>query len=218
MRYETRGKQTLQKKIRLKRGQKPLIQCVIGIASSIGGIPALKLVLSKLPANLPAPIVIVQHLSPLYRSWLAELLQQCTTLIVKEAAEGDQLHNGCVYLAPPNYHVIINDGGVLGLSSANRIHFVRPSAEPLFKSMAQRYRHKAIGVILTGYGQDGSTGVQLIKFAGGQNIAQLEAATKDTRMPQTAIETGDIDFVLALEAIASKLIQLTEALAYSSKN
>ena len=183
---------------------------VIAMAASVGGLEALSVILSGLPANFPGALAIVMHLSPDHKSILAEILDRRTPLLVKQARTGDVLCPSCVFIAPPNRHLLVSSSGRLKLSSptAEKIHHARPSAEPLFASVATVYREKAIAVVLTGGDGDGSFGVQIIKDKGGMVIAQDRPTSKDFSMPKTSIETGDVDFILPLDEIAGKLIEL----------
>ena len=188
-------------------------RCVVAMAASVGGLNALSVILGALPADFPAAIAIVMHLSPDHKSLLAEILKCRTQLAVKQAQPGDMLCNSCVFVAPPNHHLTVVKGGVLELStsSAGKIHYARPSAEPLFFSVAEFYHEHAIAVVLTGGDGDGSIGVQIIKEKGGVVIAQDRLTSRDFSMPETAIKTGDVDFILPLDRIAHKLIQLVDA-------
>ncbi len=183
------------------------------MAASVGGLNALSVILGGLPAGFPAAVAIVMHLAPDHESILAEILSRRTHLTVKQAHTGDILCLGCVFIAPPNHHLSVARGGGLKLSSsdAKKIHFARPSAEPLFASVAAVYQKEAIAVVLTGGDGDGSFGVQIIKDHGGKVIAQDRPTSKDFSMPQTSIETGDVDFILPLDEIAAKLIALVGA-------
>jgi len=183
---------------------------VIAMAASAGGLKALSVILGALPANFPAAIAIVMHLSPEHKSILAEILNGRSLLVVKQAHTGDILHLGSVFVAPPNHHLMVTKGGRLELSSsaADKVHHARPSAEPLFASVAEVYGKKAIAVVLTGGDGDGSFGVQIIKERGGQVIAQDRPTSQDFSMPETSIKTGDVDFILPLGEIAPKLIGL----------
>ncbi|NER28620.1 MAG: chemotaxis protein CheB [Symploca sp. SIO1C4] len=109
---------------------------LVAIASSAGGLQALTEVVSNLPAEFPAALVIVQHLDPRHRSLMAEILSRRTPLQVKQAQEGDCLSPGMVYIAPPNRHLLVNQDGTLSLSQTELVHFVRPSADLLFDSVA----------------------------------------------------------------------------------
>lgn len=186
---------------------------VIAIAASVGGLKALSVILGALPADFPAAITIVMHVSPDHKSLLAEILKCRTDLPVKEAHAGDVLCRSSVFVAPPNHHLFVAKDGSLKLSSADskKVHHARPSAEPLFASVAAVYRAKAIAVVLTGGDGDGSIGVQIIKENGGTVIAQDRPTSEDFSMPETSIQTGDVDFVLPLDKIAPKLMELVVA-------
>jgi two-component system chemotaxis response regulator CheB len=181
---------------------------LVAVASSAGGLKALSQLLSALPAGFPAPIVVVQHLDPRHPSLLADILGRRTALRVKEAQQGDQIHPGCVFIAPPDQHLLVTSGGCLSLSHAELVHFVRPSADLLFESVAASYKDRAIAVVLTGAGQDGAMGVQAIKKMGGLVIAQDEATSEFFGMPGGAIQTGSVDRVLPLSQIAPALVSL----------
>src|SRR6185503_8275142 len=130
-----------------------------------------------------------------------------------QAKTGDFLCHSCVFVAPPNHHLSVAKDGRLKLSSssAEKVHYARPSAEPLFASVAAVYQKSAIAVVLTGGDGDGSFGVQIIKDKGGMVIAQDRPTSENFSMPETSIQTGDVDFILPLDEIASKLIELVGA-------
>ncbi len=181
---------------------------IIAIASSAGGLNALSILLANLPAGLPATVIIVQHLDPQHPSMLAAILNQRTPLPVKEAEDGEYLHSGTVYIAPPNHHLLINPNNTIGLTQSKLVHFVRPSADLLFESVAAIYQTNAIAVVLTGSGSDGSMGVTAIKAMGGIVIAQNEETAEFFGMPDAAIKTECVDLVLPLEEIAPNLAKL----------
>lgn len=181
---------------------------VVAVAASAGGLTALSQLLSGLPPGFSASVVIVQHLDPRHRSLMADILSRRTNLEVKQAEEGDRLRPGMVYIAPPDHHLLVNRDGTLSLSQSELVHFVRPSADLLFESVAASYRERAIAVVLTGTGSDGSMGVQAIKKMGGTVIAQDLKTAEFGGMPQAAVETKSVDFVLALDEIAPALITL----------
>ncbi len=187
-------------------------RCVVAMAASVGGLKALSAILGALPSDFPAAIAIVMHLSPDHESLLAQILDSRTSLIVKQAQAGDVLCASSVFVAPPNHHLFVTKGGILKLSSATaeKVHYARPSAEPLFASVAEVYKDCAIAVVLTGGDGDGSSGVQIIKDNGGTVIAQDRPTSQDFSMPETSIKTGDVDFILPLSEIAPKLIALTK--------
>ncbi len=181
---------------------------VIALAASAGGLPALSEVLGSLPAPQNASIVVVQHLDPHHRSLMAEILTRRTSLDVKQAADGELLQVGRVYLAPPDRHLLVNRGGVLTLSQAELVHFVRPSADLLFESTAASFREHAIAVVLSGTGSDGAMGVRAIKKMGGTVIIQDPASSQFVGMPEAAVDTGCADYILPLNKISSMLSTL----------
>ncbi|MEU7141029.1 chemotaxis protein CheB [Nocardia sp. NPDC046473] len=175
---------------------------VVAIASSAGGITALFKVLGALPATLPVPVLVVQHLDPRHKTVLAELLSRRTELHVKLAQAGETITAGTVYIAPPNYHLLVEPKGVLDLSGSELVHFVRPSADLLFESVAGAYGPRAIACVLTGSGSDGATGVSAIKSRGGTVVAQDPEEAEFKGMPGAAVATGDVDLVVPLDEIA----------------
>jgi two-component system chemotaxis response regulator CheB len=181
---------------------------VVVIAASFGGIAALSQVLSALPASFPAAIVVVQHLSPRFPSLLDKILCKRSALHVKWAEQGDILHPGTVYLAPPDYHVLVSRSGSLSLSQSEPIQFTRPSANPLFESVAGSYRERCIAVVLTGKGRDGAQGARAVKMRGGRVIVQDRITSRAFSMPQATLQTGCVDFMLPLPAIAHALVTL----------
>lgn len=181
---------------------------VIAIATSAGGLKALSLVLAALPQDFSPAIVVVQHLDPRHRSLMADILSRRSTLPVKQAEDAEKLQAGTVYIAPPNKHLLVNPDGSLSLTQSELVHFVRPSADLLFESVAGSFKSRAIAVVLTGTGSDGSMGVQAIKKMGGTVLAQDESSSEFHGMPNAAIQTGCVDFVLPLSEIPAALITL----------
>ena len=181
---------------------------IVALAASAGGLTALSRVLAALPGDFPAVIVVVQHLDPRHRSLMADILSRRTPLRVKQAEEGEQISPATVYIAPPNRHLLVNPDGTLSLSQSELVHFLRPSADLLFESVAASYRERAIAVVLTGTGSDGAMGVQAIKKMGGTVIAQDERSAEFYGMPAAAIKSGNADFILPLEEIPSALVTL----------
>jgi two-component system, chemotaxis family, protein-glutamate methylesterase/glutaminase len=181
---------------------------IVALAASAGGLKALSQVISNLPANFPAAIVVVQHLDPRHRSLMADILSRRTALQVKQAEEGDRISPATVYIAPPNRHLLANPDGTLSLTQSELVHFVRPSADLLFDSVAASYKDRAIAVVLSGTGNDGVMGVQAIAKMGGTVIAQDEETSEFFGMPNAAIQTGSVNFILPLAEVASALVSL----------
>lgn len=181
---------------------------IIAFAASAGGLNAVSRVLGVLPEGFPTPIVIVHHLDPRHRSLMAEILSRRTKLEVREAREGDHLRARTVFVAPPDYHLLVNPDGTLSLSHSELVHFLRPSADLLFESAAASFKERAIAVILSGTGSDGAMGLRAIKKMGGTVIAQDEGTSEFFGMPSAAINTKMVDFVLPLDQIGEALVTL----------
>jgi two-component system chemotaxis response regulator CheB len=181
---------------------------IVALAASAGGLKALSRVLEALPADFPATVVVVQHLDPRHRSLMANILSRRTPLHVKQAEEGERVCPATVYIAPPNRHLLVNSDGTLSLTQSELVHFLRPSADLLFESVAASYRDRAIAVVLTGTGSDGAMGVQAIKKMGGTVLVQDETTAEFFGMPSAAIQSGSVDFVLPLDEIPLALVTL----------
>lgn len=186
----------------------PTTARVIGIASSAGGLNAVSQILSCLPSSFPAAILIVQHTIPTSRSHLVEILARRTRMPVRQAVSGDHIELGVAYVAPPNSHLTVDRDGVMALSQLPPVHFVRPSADLLFESLAANFRARAIGVVLTGMGHDGTDGAQAIKLCGGTVLVQDESTSEFFGMPGAAIKAGLVEHVLPLAQIAGALALL----------
>lgn len=181
---------------------------MVVLAASAGGITALSQVLSILPVTFPAAVAVVQHLSPAFPSYLVDILRRRVSLPICQATHGESLKPGVIYLAPPDHHLIITSDGTLELSQTALVHYVRPSADVLFQSAAGSVGPRMIAVILTGTGSDGAKGVQAVKAAGGRVIVQNKATSAFYGMPEAAILTGSVDWILPLDAIPQALERL----------
>jgi two-component system chemotaxis response regulator CheB len=175
---------------------------IVAIAASAGGIAALGRVLGGLPGDFPVPVVVVQHLDPRHQTIIADVLGRRAKLPVQLAQEGDRAEAGAIYIAPPNHHLLVGANGTLTLSSSELVHFVRPSADLLFESVAGTYGPRAIACVLTGSGSDGAMGVSAIKSRGGTVIAEDPELAEFKGMPEAAVSSGAVDFVLPLDEIA----------------
>ncbi|WP_327139542.1 chemotaxis protein CheB [Nocardia sp. NBC_01327] len=184
---------------------------VVAVASSAGGVTALGTLLGALGPDLRVPIFVVQHLDPRHRTVLAQVLARRTELDVKLAETGERALAGTVYLAPPDRHLLVGADGVVTLSSSELVHFLRPSADLLFESIAGAYGARAIACVLTGTGSDGAMGVEAVKSRGGTVIAEDPATAEFPGMPKAAVSTGCVDFVLPLDEIAAVVRELVVA-------
>ncbi|MFG2648430.1 chemotaxis protein CheB [Streptomyces sp. NPDC048436] len=184
---------------------------IVAVASSAGGVQGLGTLLGALDADLPVPVLVVQHLDPRHRTLLAEVLSRRTKLRVKLAADQERIEPGTVYLAPPDRHLLVGPEGTLALSNSELVHFVRPSADLLFESVAGAYGPRALACVLTGTGVDGAMGVGAVKSRGGTVIVEDPQTAQFPGMPSAALATGSVDFVLRLDEIAAAVRGLVES-------
>jgi two-component system CheB/CheR fusion protein len=180
---------------------------VVGIGASAGGLEVFKRLLGLLPGDTGFGIVFVQHLDPNHHSMLAEILARATAIPVSEAADGMAVEANHVYVIPANVDLTIAHG-VLNLTPRTQTPGSHMPIDRFFRSLAGECGSRAIGVILSGTGSDGSAGVDAIKAAGGVTFAQDAATAKFATMPQAAIATGCVDFVLPPEGIAAELVRI----------
>ncbi|MEU6390291.1 chemotaxis protein CheB [Streptomyces sp. NPDC046939] len=183
---------------------------VVAVAASAGGIHGLATLLGGLGAELPVPVLVVQHLDPRHRTVLAEILGRRTGLTVKLAEQDETARPGTAYIAPPDRHLLVGPDGTLTLTRTELVHFLRPSADLLFESVAGAYGPRAVAVVLTGTGNDGAMGVDAVKSRGGTVIAQDPQSAEFRGMPEAAVGTGAVDFVLPLEEIPTVVRGLVE--------
>ena len=191
------------------RARKPATR-VIAIGISTGGPNALEYLLSRLPGDFPAGILIVQHMPEGFTGAFARRLDQCCAIEVKEAASGDAIYAGRALVAPGNRHLKARRtplGDVVVLSDEPRENGHRPSVAPLFRSVAREFGSDAIGVIMTGMGDDGAAALADIKSASGITIAQDELSSVVFGMPRAAIELGHAMHVVSLESLGDFLLQ-----------
>jgi len=185
----------------------PVFRIVV-IGVSTGGVKALRVVLENLPADFPLPVLIVQHISPESGDGMARLLDEQCAIRVKEADAGEEIGPAIVYLAPPDYHLLVDAGGILALSVDPPVCYARPSVDVLFESAADVFGPGVIGVILTGANHDGSQGLKAIQRAGGMSIVQDPRDAEADEMPNAAIAATRVEHVLPLGEIAPLLRQL----------
>lgn len=189
----------------------PVVNSVeaIVLGASAGGLNAMIGLFSKLPADLPVPILVVQHTRPDEDSLLPELIGAGTRLNVVEAEDKIEIKPGNIYIAPPNYHLLVEDKHTIALSTEERVNYSRPSIDLLFESAVRVYYSKLVGIILTGANDDGSRGISMIARAGGITIAQSPESAEFKVMPQAAINTGNVKFVFDLVTMAQFISELS---------
>ena len=179
---------------------------VAAVGASAGGLKAFSTLLGAIPADAPLAVVLVQHLSRTHTSMLPDILTQRTALRVVLAADGLRIEQGSVYVIPPDTHMTVIDGHLRVRPRPEGKGSVQVNA--LFRSVAEYYRGKAVGVVLSGALSDGAEGLRAIKAAGGVTIAQVPEEAETEGMPRAAIATGDVDMILPAEEISAELVRL----------
>jgi two-component system chemotaxis response regulator CheB len=182
---------------------------VIAIGISTGGPNALQYMLSQIPADFQSTVVIVQHMPEGFTEMFAKRLDECCALEIHEAHSGDLLIAGRVLICPGNRHVMVRRmprGDMVVLSDGPPVNGHRPSADVLFHSVAQEFGLTAVGVLMTGMGEDGAEGLGAIKTAGGMTIAQSEETCVVSGMPRAAILKGHANKIIPLEGLSSYLV------------
>ncbi|RJF95115.1 chemotaxis protein CheB [Noviherbaspirillum saxi] len=181
---------------------------IVVIGASAGGLDALRRLLGRLPVNFPAPILVVLHIGSHY-SVLPKILENDISLPVRHAEDNEPLVPGVVLFAPPDRHLLLEDG-MVHLSKGAKENFSRPAIDPLFRSAAVFYRENAIGIILTGFLDDGTIGLQAIKAYGGVALVQNPDEADEPSMPRSALDHVDVDACLSLEGLADRLLEIVE--------
>lgn len=183
----------------------------MAVAASAGGIPALGQLLGGLPASFPGAVLVVLHLEPHRASRLAQVLQRWSALPVTQAAAGERPAAGRVYVAPPDRHLVIAPDGSLELADTPPEHYSRPSADPLFASLAAFRGARAVAVVLSGMGVDGARGAAEVERGGGTVLVQDAASAEYYGMPGAALASCGGACVLSPGAMAPRLAILVSA-------
>jgi len=178
---------------------------IIAIGASTGGPPAVKTILAPLPEAFPVPIVLVQHIAPNFSKSFVEWLDQASPLKVKLAFHGERMLPGHVYVSPDQCQMRVERSGRISLTSDEPENGLRPSVSYLFRSVAQVYGSKALGILLTGMGRDGAEELLLMKNLGATTIAQDKESSVVHGMPGEAIKLGGASFILPPGKIADML-------------
>ena len=178
------------------------------IGGSAGGLEAFEIILKSLPAGFPVPVAAAFHLSPDSDNYMVEYLNRRCRVRIKEAEDKEKIHPGRVYLAPPNYHLLVNTDQTLVLSAEPRINYSRPSIDPLFETAAEVLGPRLVGVLLSGANQDGSRGMKRIKENGGLAVVQSPDTTRAPQMVEAAMAAVSVDHVLSPDAIGALINRL----------
>lgn len=183
----------------------PRLVPIVVIGTSAGGLRALEQIFGRLPGNFPLPILAVQHRAKESEAYV-DIVQRATALPVREAEDNLPIDVPGIYVAPPDYHLLVEPGR-LALSIDEPVSFSRPSIDVLFESAADAYGSSVIAVLLTGANQDGSRGLARIKEAGGIAIVQDPHTAENPEMPSAGILSAPVDRVLPLGEIADELVR-----------
>jgi two-component system chemotaxis response regulator CheB len=189
------------------------VEHVVAVGGSAGAIDVVRLILGQLPGTFPAAVLVVIHTSAQSPGVLDDILGRASPLPVTQARQGQRLRPGYVYVAPPDRHIVL-EPGVIRTTKGPRENRFRPAIDPLFRSAAQVYGPRAIGVIVTGQLDDGTAGLWAIKQLGGVTIVQDPHEAEFPSMPQSASEHVKVDYVVPLVDIAPLLLALTSVPVY----
>lgn len=181
---------------------------VVGV--SAGGMEAMKTIFPALPKDFCIPVIIVQHLSAHSDSQWISIINKSCHLQVKEADEKEKIQKGHIYIAPPNYHLLIEDNHTFSLTIGERVSYARPSIDVLFESAAIVFKDRLIGIVLTGANHDGSSGLKKIRECGGLCIVQDPKTATSSFMPASALAAITPDYVLEIKDIIDLLIKLDQ--------
>lgn len=179
----------------------------LALGGSWGGLEAASRLLARLPRTLPVPVFLVLHQRPSPDGRLTAILGRRTELQVIAPEDKDRIDAGCLYVAPPGYHMLVNPDATIGLSLAAPVHYSRPAIDETFFSVGHIYGRGAVGVILTGANEDGAAGIGYIARRGGLTLAQSPAEAEVPLMPEAAIATGRVHQVLELDEMGNFLLE-----------
>jgi two-component system chemotaxis response regulator CheB len=198
-------------KVKKKKEFKPLRDIYVGIAASTGGVRALNYIIPSLPVHCGLRILIVQHMPKYFTASLAKHLNERSSMIVKEAKDGDAVVVDEVLIAPGGLHMKVDpSGNKVMLTDEPPKHGVKPSADVLFESMAAVFKHNTLGVVLTGMGRDGAAGLRHIDKHQGIVLVQDPEDSVIGGMPQAAINTGVVDYTMPLQMIPEKIVSFVK--------
>lgn len=207
---DERLEEVRRRRVRKEESKGPRIAHVVAIGASMGGPRALATILTALRANMDAPVIVVQHMPPLFTAKLANTLESMAEIAIKEAHTGEVLESGTVYIAPGDRHLVVDR--VSGIPTLRTTHdppvnSCRPAVDVLLESVADVYRSRSLAVILTGMGQDGLRGCLCIDNAGGQILVQDEASSLVPQMPRAVAQAGLANDIVPLDAMARAILR-----------
>lgn len=183
---------------------------IVVIGASAGGVEALMRLVRDLPPGLPASLFVVCHFPPGHRSVLPEILSRSGPLLATHAIDGEPFYPGHIYVAPPDYHLLLAEKQLMQLTRGPRENHYRPAIDPLFRSAARNYGPRVIGVVLTGFLNDGAAGLLAARTAGGIAIAQDSADALVSAMPDNAARIAGADYRVSLDRLGPLLVELIQ--------
>jgi two-component system, chemotaxis family, protein-glutamate methylesterase/glutaminase len=181
---------------------------IVVVGASAGGVEALSALFWDMPPNLPISFFVVLHRSPHSRSWLPSILGRTARLPAEHPRDGEKIRPGRIYVAPPDFHLILGEG-VVRLSRGRKEHHVRPAIDPLFRSAAQVYGERVMGVLLSGMLDDGVEGLKEIKRQGGLAVVQDPAEAGFPDMPKNALANIEVDHCAPVAQIRDMITRLS---------
>lgn len=187
------------------------------IGASTGGPAAVRYVLSQLPSNLPAAVLLVQHMPVGFTKFFADNLNQVSALPVHEARDGETIQPQKVYLAPSGFHLLVERGGRLKLDTSPPLHNVRPAADKTFDSAANVFKQKCIGIVMTGMGSDGAIGLLTVKELGGRTMVQAPETCVIPSMPESALKLGAAQESVPLEKLPQRITEVVNEVVKTSQ-
>jgi two-component system, chemotaxis family, protein-glutamate methylesterase/glutaminase len=201
--------------LRRERAERPVVaeagvlpRRLVVIGCSTGGPGALHQIIPRLPADLPAAVLVVQHMPPGFTRSLAGRLDEISAIEVREAQEGDRVTNGLVLVAPGGFHLLVAADGTVRLGQDPPLHGVRPAVDKTLETVVPLWQNRLVGVILTGMGYDGAKGMVSVKKAGGRTIAEDASTCVVYGMPKVVVEMGAADLVLPVHEVAEAIVRL----------
>jgi len=185
----------------------PIYEAIV-LGASAGGFNVIKQLVGVLPKGFSLPVIIVQHVSDASDGSWTEMLDRQSRLRVKEADEKEKVRPGTVYLAPANYHLLVEPDHTLTLTVDERVNYARPSIDVLFETAAEAYRERLIGLVYTGANRDGAAGLARIKENGGLTVVQDPTTAESPVMPTSAIRAAKPQHVLSPDGIIELLLNI----------
>jgi two-component system, chemotaxis family, protein-glutamate methylesterase/glutaminase len=180
---------------------------IVVVGASAGGVEALRTMVSRLPADLPAAVFVVLHVPAIATSVLPAILRRAGDLPADHAVDGAEIERGCIYIAPPDHHLLIQPG-FMRVNRGPKENGYRPAIDPMFRTAAATYGSRVVGVILSGVLDDGTAGLAMVKTHGGHALVQDPASALYPMMPTSAIDAAEPDLVAVPEELAEVIAQL----------